>query len=255
MKYNAFTQILASDKGDWTKKISCPLNKRWHDLQRLERSESYEDGYSQRDRKRHCPSCAKDVIDITDFDDNQVGALISIDPQACIHALRASPHITFEEEAPVNYKSEHAYSCTSNSVGVPVVHTARTVYGINAAAKDGYWPVIVEASASADIKQKLIVHQSAEGSIRISWDLRSIQGDETAAYWYNPYKSPLPIAAYLIPPGLEPGTKVYLTDVIEDVVGKSWNQGDSYRRESCFAIWDGEKMSILQQEDSFRLIG
>lgn len=48
-----------------------------------------------------------------------------------------------------------------------------------------------------------------------------------------------PFAAYLIPQGLKVGEHVLLEDLIEDLVGGSWNQGDAWRLQSCEAVWNG----------------
>ena len=53
-----------------------------------------------------------------------------------------------------------------------------------------------------------------------------------------------PFAAYLIPKDIVIGERVFVKDLIEDFVGKSWNQGDTYRLESCEAIWNGIDLEI-----------
>lgn len=35
-----------------------------------------------------------------------------------------------------------------------------------------------------------------------------------------------------------------MKDLIEDFIGMSWNQGDTYRLESCEAVWDGSDLKI-----------
>jgi hypothetical protein len=251
MKYDIGTKLLRSDDSSWFKRLNCPLNKQWHELQRVEPSDSHDaesfDGSSDQHRelRRHCPSCERDVVDISSFDDRQVGALLKVNPAACVHASRNSRHITFDGGKAEEHMRGPTYSCSENTVGAPVVHTARTVYGINCAAKDGYWPLLKPVQPSARIRQKILVAQNRDGTISTAGDFRAQPGGH--AYWYNPYRSPLPFAAYLIPPGLPPGTRVYLSDLIEDITGKSWNQGDSYRRRSAYAVWDGEDLNVEQE--------
>jgi hypothetical protein len=61
--------------------------------------------------------------------------------------------------------------------------------------------------------------------------------------------------AYIIPKDLEVGEKVYISDLIQDIVATSfwytvWPAGDA------IATWDGEKLIIDQDEyDKFHLIG
>jgi len=52
------------------------------------------------------------------------------------------------------------------------------------------------------------------------------------------------LAAYLIPKDIQIGERVFIEDLIEDYVGASWNQGDTFRLESCDAIWNGKDLEI-----------
>jgi hypothetical protein len=227
------------------------LNKQWHELQRLESPENDSVFFNasldpNRELKRHCASCSKHVVDISRFDDRQVGALLQVDPAVCVHASRNSEHVHFDGAVVEQEMRRSIYSCTENAVGVPVVHTARTVHAINAAAKEGYWPLLKSVEPSPQIKQKVLVSQRSDGTITIDGDYRARPGAN--AYWYNPYRSPLPFAAYLIPQGLQPGARVYLVDLIEDIEGEIWNQGDSYRRVSAYAVWDGVDLNVEQEK-------
>ena len=42
---------------------------------------------------------------------------------------------------------------------------------------------------------------------------------------------------------------VFVEDLIEDYIGASWNQGDTYRLESCEAIWNGKNLEILYDQN------
>lgn len=254
MKYDAKTRLLVSEVGPhWMKRLSCPLNKKWHQLQRLglERHDDFtflvsESSGDHTELKRHCPSCAKDVVDIDLFDDREVGALLRIDPSLCVHASRKSKHITFEGIETNEGPHGSSYSCSENTVGALVVNTARTIHAINAAAKEGFWPLLKRVAPSARIKEKILVSQNDDGTVDVGGDFRAAPGAET--YWYNPYHSPLPFAAYLIPPGLRAGERVYLPDLIEDIEGTSWNQGDRYRLKSAYAVWDGKDLAVEHDE-------
>ena len=257
MKYDAEARLLSSDDGTWSKRLDCPLNKKWNDLQRIgpagPKSDLFGAPVSRHpDLKRHCPSCTKDVIDISTFDDRQVGVLVAVDPVVCVHASSENPHIKFEgiSAEPPDRRASH-YSCSDNTLGVPVVHTGRTIWAINAGAKDGYWPLLRPVKPSARIRQKFLVSQSSDGTIDVSSDYRDAFGDE---YWFNPYHSPLPFAAYLIPPNLPIGARVYLSDLIEDIEAGRWNQGDSYRAQSGYAIWNGDSLE-LEQLSSVSFVG
>ncbi len=61
---------------------------------------------------------------------------------------------------------------------------------------------------------------------------------------YYPYHFKSPFAAYLIPGDIEVGERVFVEDLIEDYVGCVMPKGDTYRLESCEAIWNGEDLEI-----------
>jgi len=165
-----------------------------------------------------------------------------------------------------------------------IIKTARTEQAINEAVDNGYWPLVKPFVPLPDIRVKFAVSQNkTTGKITVAHDYRneniasfikpvnefikSTQQDvseidsnfiipkyitpkteqTTVIGWtyYYPYHFESPFAAYLIPPDLQIGETVLLEDLIEDVVGSSWNQGDTYRLASCKAIWDGKEFVLL----------
>jgi len=62
--------------------------------------------------------------------------------------------------------------------------------------------------------------------------------------FYYPYHFPSPYAAYLIPPDLVKGERVWLEDVIEDIVFVFGNQGYHPRLQAWEATWDGKDFEI-----------
>jgi hypothetical protein len=145
-----------------------------------------------------------------------------------------------------------------NPAGLRVIQTARTKEAINQAAKAGFWPLVKPVIPSAKIKRKFSVRQNKEsGEIEVISDFRagSIRADgsklETVIgfKFYYPHHFESPYAAYLIPPDLQAGEKVFLEDLIEDLVGGKWNQGDTFRLRACEAIWDGSDLIIQFEEN------
>ena len=84
------------------------------------------------------------------------------------------------------------------------------------------------------------------GDYRSGFDLHNNGEFETVIGWtyYYPHNFKSPFAAYLIPNDIKIGERVFIEDLIEDYIGASWNQGDSYRLESCEAIWNGSDLKI-----------
>ena len=146
-------------------------------------------------------------------------------------------------------KLERAYNLNE----LIVIKTARCEDSINEAALAGYKLIIKKVEPSSQIRSKYSVVQHIEtgeievlGDLRVRLDYDNDPNFETIIDWtlYYPYKFESPYAAYLIPPDLEKGERVLVEDLIEDIVGSVWNQGDAYRLESCEAIWNGEDLII-----------
>ena len=142
-----------------------------------------------------------------------------------------------------------------------VIKTARDKDSINTAAKIGLRPLIKKVKPSDKIRSKYSVVQNKKtGEIQIIGDFRvDFFGDnnndfETVIDWtfYYPYNFNLPFAAYLIPKDIRVGERVFIEDLIEDYIGASWNQGDTYRLESCEAIWNGKDLVIQYDPKSNR---
>jgi len=138
----------------------------------------------------------------------------------------------------------------TNIQNLRIIKTARDKNSINQAAKSGFFPLVKIVKKSELISSKFAISQHEEtGEIQVLNDFRFGSGgkgykkiiDYTS---YYPYSFPSPYAAYLIPKDIEIGEHVFIEDLIEDLVGASWNQGDKYRLESCEAIWNGEDFDI-----------
>jgi len=131
-----------------------------------------------------------------------------------------------------------------------VIKTARTKEAINQAAQEGFRPLVKPVKPSKKIHSKFSVWQNQNtGEIAVIGDFRGGCFDEEwqeVIGWtdYYPHSFPEPFAAYLIPADIQPGERVLVEDLIEDFIGRSWNQGDTYRLESCEAVWDGNDLKI-----------
>lgn len=147
----------------------------------------------------------------------------------------------------------------NNSSGLRVIKTARDKDSINQAAKKGLRPLIRKVEPSAEIRSKYsVIQNKITGEIEIIGDYR-IESDynkkfETVIEWtyYYPHTFKSPFAAYLIPKDIKISERVFIEDLIEDFVGASWNQGDTYRLESCEAIWNGSELEIQYDPSTHR---
>lgn len=147
-----------------------------------------------------------------------------------------------------------------------VIKTARDKDSINRAAKSGFKPLVKKVEPSDKIRSKYsLVQNKKTGEIQISGDYRSdyrrgfyLEDNndfETVIDWtfYYPYSFKSPFAAYLIPNDIKIGERVFIEDLIEDYIGASWNQGDTYRLESCEAIWNGTDLEIQYDPSTKRI--
>lgn len=142
--------------------------------------------------------------------------------------------------------------------GTRIIQTARTEDDINRAVDEGFRALVRPVQPSPRIREKVSVFQhKVTGRIQVWCDFRwTPEPDEWTEVlpftWHYPHAWPSPYAAYLLPPDLETGDTVWLEDLIEDVVGGFWNQGDTWRLESCLAVWTGETFDLLYDEESDR---
>jgi hypothetical protein len=154
------------------------------------------------------------------------------------------------------------FNTIENVDNLRVIKTARTEASINTAAEKGFMPLIKVVNASEDIKSKFAVLQNkTTGKIEVSGDYRFAhkEGYEMVIdfTWYYPHKFESPFAAYLIPKDIMIGEKVFIEDLIEDLVGMCWNQGNVFRLDSANAIWNGKDFDIeyTKKEDLRCVIG
>ena len=147
----------------------------------------------------------------------------------------------------------HFWDESKNTEKLRVIKTARDLNSINAAANNGLRPLIKKVDPSDKIRSKYSVIQNKKtGEIHVVGDFRAgFISDEDVLFervidwtYYYPYTFQSPYAAYLIPKDIQIGERVFIEDLIEDFVGSSWNQGDTYRLDGCEAIWNGIDFEI-----------
>ena len=150
-----------------------------------------------------------------------------------------------------------------NPAGLRVVKTARTEEAINAAVKEGLRPLVKAVVPSKDIHDMFAVYQHrVTGEIVVSGDVRwppSRKEYERVVQYslYYQYRFPTPFAAYLLPPDLAEGERVWLDDIIEDIVAVYGNQNNNLRLKAYEATWVGGdfKVNFDPEKDAHTWIG
>ncbi|WP_300470879.1 hypothetical protein, partial [uncultured Alcanivorax sp.] len=271
MRYDPKTQRLETDAGELIKEISCPLSKKWDQLmpwaddwaqsigQNPSGLELGGEWYSWAQleerglqppepvpaRKKYCGSCQKCVIDVNSYTEAQIQAVCEVDEQACIHLRLNHPELTV-----VNAEAEEdSRACGYEGVsrrGLPIVQTARTLAALEDGVRRGYRPLFVSTEPQGRVKSKFgIVCWPQQKYVMNYRDFRQptgITGGESdecieTMIWHDRDRHSSPLAAYLVPATLNKGDRVYLADVIEEIVASTWNQGDSYRLTESEATW------------------
>jgi hypothetical protein len=136
-----------------------------------------------------------------------------------------------------------------------IIKTARSLDEINQGISDGFIPLIRKVEPSDKIRVKYALYQNLItdefkeiNDYRSEFSLDDNYMEVISWDSYYPYKFESPYAAYLIFKDIKEGEKVIVEDVIEDIVGSIWNQGDSFRLQSCEAIWNGEDLELIYEE-------
>ena len=150
-----------------------------------------------------------------------------------------------------------------NPNNLVVIKTARTLKAINKAATAGFQPLVKPVQPSPEIHYRVAVYQNREtGHIQLVRDCRCAPdgGDDECVIpfrRYYPYSFPKPFAAYLVPPDLPDGERVWLNDLIEDIVAVYGNQGYQPRLKGCEAIWANGDFDIqfAPEQDAARWVG
>ena len=89
MKFLPSRQILYTDQGLFLKQLSCPLQKKWTDLQKQTDS-----------RMRHCDRCNRSVLDTALLTDEDVATRVVRDPSVCLRISASQSNVTIIDEVP-----------------------------------------------------------------------------------------------------------------------------------------------------------
>lgn len=242
--YDEKSSSLYAPDGTYLKKIFCPKALNWNQL-------TVVPGES---RWKNCDTCNEKVIDL-DIADVDIVVNKCRDEQSsiCIHVTSNSNNVIFlkDSNAPPIAKNLEL-----NEDGFPIIKTVRSIDDINRAIGLGYWSdVRLIKYETEKLSSKFAIEQNREtGEIDISGDYRrgfsSINSNDSKwveiipFHSYYQYYQEEPIAAYLIPIGMQDGTLVLVEDPIEDIVGWRWNQGNAQRANNVIGRIEDRKVVL-----------
>lgn len=83
MILNKNTKELFTDDGDLIKKLHCPFQKQWAELEKTQSSLA-----------RLCNSCGKPVLDTQYFSDNELSKLVKENPETCLRINSRQSNLT-----------------------------------------------------------------------------------------------------------------------------------------------------------------
>jgi hypothetical protein len=235
--YDEKTSSLYAPDGTLLKKVYCPKAIRWNQLIVNDKE----------DRWRKCSRCKESILNLDVLETDFVLKVLQDEfSSACIHASSNSKNVIFLKDMDAIPEP----SCPASDEEELIIYTARTIEDINRAVGMGYWPDVRLVNYNAvKIQTKISIGQNTEsGQIDTSGDYRRRFGrlsfnsfektnDDNSNKWeevipftgYYPHFQSVPVAAYLIPNGVENNANVVVLDPIEDIVGGRWNQGATFR--------------------------
>lgn len=232
--YDEKTSCLYSPDGEFIKKVFCPKALQWNKLITN----------TPDNRSRGCQQCGGDVINLDAMGVDEAMARFSKNFQTCAFASTSSKNVVFLKDlnSPELRKSKAdkiSWSATSPTPDLPRISTARNIEDIKRAASIGFWPdVHVVRYRDCEILEKVGLFQNIKtGEVQIAGDFRYLMEMEKSPVWeevmpitfYYSNHQKQPYAVYLIPKNIADGSEVFISDPIIDIVGSTWNQGDSYR--------------------------
>lgn len=94
MQFNPITKDVFTDKGQFVKRIECPLKMTWNFLAPIQ-------GDLQ---NRHCLQCQNTVMDTENIADSTLLSIISFEPRTCIKISLLQANVTLTTK--VNYENQ-----------------------------------------------------------------------------------------------------------------------------------------------------
>lgn len=248
--YDEKTSRLFAPAGRLLKRVFCPKAMDWNQLTADDPA----------DRSRGRRACGQRVLNLDVLSTDAVLAEFAAHGSApCVFAAVRSDRVVVLKDRrapppPAEFRVD--------GDGRVAIRTARSVAGINRAARMGYWSDVRFVQYKTRLlKTKLSIAQDREsGEVQTLGDFRGYFEPpvfEVQSFTnYYPYYQRVPIAAYLIPRAVPDGTPIVALDPIEDVAGTRWNQGSVYRATRVPGVVEGRRVRLdLNKVQRYDILG
>jgi hypothetical protein len=230
--FDSATRILYEPDGTFLKKVYCPYTL----------PNELTISFDQKNQYGTCSHCKDVILNIDALDAREIIDGVRDNLNACVHGSADSERVIFLDGRTKNLEADEPVK-----QGDPLrIETARTIEDMNRAVDRGFWPDVRLVTFDIElIQSKFSVGQDQKsGKVAITGDYRypfpralpsaSTRSDAEENTWvevipfthhYRHYQN-LPVAAYLIPNGLSDGTRLIVSDPIEDIQGNSWGRAE-----------------------------
>ncbi|MCW5640966.1 MAG: hypothetical protein KIT63_02575 [Rhodoferax sp.] len=247
MIFDQKTGSLFADDGRFMKSVRCPL------ALRSEQLSLSVDGSPD----RFCHACNKAIRYVDEWTDEQMRSAMEEDRNLCLFATPKAKHIVFLSSPGVDSSYEDVVHLEGKDL--VRIQTMRSLEAMSDAIERGFHLVFGDTGVDnkyGDVKY-VVYRNRATGRLLWSSDFRDmislsdLQREEDSNslevlkewFWVRADR-PFPMAAYAVPKDLAKGSRVYLEDLIEDVLQESWNQGNSIRLNAWSATWNGSNFDV-----------
>lgn len=255
MIYLTSEQALFTNDGRFIKRIDCPL------ASKLARAVSQ----AEPEREFHCSACSSKVKNLRFLTDDQAIEAVQDDSDVCFFATKEANNVV-HLLLPIdqNWRSENEYRVgIKNPYGEPwpTIRTARGIEEMNFAVRNGFRVIPRKLEATAGTKGSVALCEDTvtglfsylydwrdgwpnedEESTEQAWSSEHAGRDRSKRvfdfFTYSRDQPVPPVAAYVVPRDLKPGTSVFLEDVIEHLV-QTYPQESSERMPSWWGTWTG----------------
>jgi len=238
MIYEPKTGALYADDGEYLKTVHCPMALRVNDLASLPTGSP----------DRYCHECKTDIHCIDDVADDGMREMLRKDPNLCVFATAKAKNIVILK--PVGLPVE-------NEDGARVIRTARSYQAMKDASARGNRLLVIRSSVDPGIGSKFILYQNKNtGRVHLqSLMSRPLDHEDEFGADSNPedwnclgsasdrLDAPYPFAAYVIPPDLKAGERVFIEDIADDRARETIGTATE-RLQATYARWNGVELQL-----------